>query len=60
MLFEFTTCHYTYAYRPKVEVFRKTFIIVGLKALKEKNPIVPVTLYKILIKDYVYFVFRLR
>ncbi len=59
MLFEFTTYHYTYAYRPKEEVFKK-FSIVGLKVLKEKNPTAPVTLYKVLIKDYVCSVFRLR
>lgn len=60
MTFEFSTYHYTYAYRPKVEVFKKTFSVAELKALKVKNPIAPVTLYKLLIKDYVYSAFRLR
>ena len=60
MAFEFNTYHYTYAYRPKVEVFKKTFSVAELKALKVKNPTAPITLYKLLIKDYVYSAFRLR
>lgn len=60
MVFQFNTYHYTYAYRPRADVFRKTFSVAELKALKVKNPTGPVTLYKLLIRDYIYSVFRIR
>ncbi len=60
MAFRFNSYHYSSAYSPKVEVFKKTFSVAELKALNVKNPTTPVTLYKLLIKDHVYPVFRLR
>ncbi len=60
MVFEFNTYHYTYSYRPKASVYEKTSSVMEPKKLGIKNPTQPITLYKLLIKDYVYDVFRLR
>ena len=60
MVFEFNTYHYTYAYRLKASVYEKTFSVLELNKLGIKNPTQPIKLYKLLIKDYVYDVFRLR
>lgn len=60
MVFEFNEYHYTYSYRPSAEVYAKTFSITEQKAIGIKNPKQPVTLYKLLVKDHVYTVFRIR
>ena len=60
MIFQFQTYYYTYAYRPPVDVFRRTFSIADLKKLKVKNPTTAVTLYRLLIGDYVYSVTRIK
>jgi hypothetical protein len=60
MVFEFNTCHYTYSYRPKATVYAKTFSIPELKKMGVKNPTQPIKLYRLLIEDYIYDVFRIR
>ncbi|ULH14025.1 hypothetical protein MF271_00665 (plasmid) [Deinococcus sp. KNUC1210] len=60
MAFQFTTYYYTYAYRPRVDVFKRVYSVAELKALKVKNVSTAVTLYKLLIGNHVYSAFRIR
>ncbi|WP_133161715.1 hypothetical protein [Deinococcus koreensis] len=60
MVCEFRSYHYTYAYRPEAAVFTKILTTADQKRLGVKNPTGIVTLYKLLIEDYSYDVYRLR
>lgn len=60
MVFKFNTYKYSYAYRPEAAVYKRTFSIAELKKMKIKNPTAPVTLYKLLIQDEVYAVYRIK
>jgi hypothetical protein len=59
MIFEFTSYNYSYSYRPGAAVLARTVPVEQLQKLG-KRPDRPLILYKLIVEDEIYDVFRVR